>query len=411
MKTPDTLFDVRATTDGTRQLNEMTALEAAVIVPSQYIQVLSGDQASAVPKQEMGFILRRSDIHSIRTYVREAKLLPVDIKVVNGWFGFTSVEVPELKPASIVDFHVHVIRHADSWGELEDGTKELGRELNNFSDSFLTTGKAMVAIFNRIETSVFFKHDLTGLTEEQKKEMRGIVLDSSDLEIVQVIKEYLLKLERNTIDYIGKAEKVSQLAGTFERVLSDELIHQVNHKLKRYVDAGLSTKQQDLVEHIKALDSEIDELTKDYKLHVGYGLSGALFGPIGMAVTGGIFGAKAEKIRARKNQLIADRNVAKGKFKDQERLIASLDKIQHSFIDLRSRMLAAEKGAKQLADVWGFIVNYLKDANKLLDNVDTLSKLHLLKLDFELLLNPWARVRDYTVNINDAFNEILDEAR
>lgn len=57
MKTPDTLFDVRATTDGTRQLNEMTALEAAVIVPSQYIQVLSGDQASAVPKQEMGFIL------------------------------------------------------------------------------------------------------------------------------------------------------------------------------------------------------------------------------------------------------------------------------------------------------------------------------------------------------------------
>lgn len=411
MTTPDTLFDEPPAADGTRQLNEMTALEAAVIVPSQYIQVLSGDQASAVPKKEMGFILRRSDIHSIRTYVREAKLLPVDIKVVEGWFGFTNVEVPELKPASIVDFHVQVIRHADSWGVLEDGTKELGRELNNFSDRFLTTGNAVVGIFNRIETSVFFKHDLNGLTEEEKKQMRDIVLDSSDLEIVQVIKEYLLRLEKNTIDYIGKAEKVSQLAGTFEQVLTDELIHQVNHKLKCYVDAGLSTKQQDLVEHIKALDSEIDELTKDYKRHVGYGLSGALFGPIGMAVTGGIFGSKAEKIRARKNQLIADRVVAKGKFKDQERLISSLDTIQHRFIDLRSRMLAAEKGAKQLADVWGFIVNYLKDANKLLDNVDTLSKLHLLKLDFELLLNPWSRVRDYTVHINDAFNEILDEAR
>ena len=74
MKTLDTLFDERPTTDSTRQLSEMTALEAAVIVPSQYIQVLSGDQASAVPKKEMGFIIRRSDIHSIRTYVREAKL-------------------------------------------------------------------------------------------------------------------------------------------------------------------------------------------------------------------------------------------------------------------------------------------------------------------------------------------------
>lgn len=411
MKTPNELFNEWPDFDGARQLDEMTALEAAVIVPSQYIQVLSGDQASAVPKKEMGFILRRSDIHCVRTYVREAKLLPVDIKVINGWFGFLGVEIPELKPASILDFHLQVVRHADSWGELEDETKELGRELNNFSDSFLTTGHAMVAIFNRIETSVFFKHDLNGLTDEQKKEMRGIALDSSDLEIVEVIKDYLLKLEKNTIDYIGKADKVSQLAGAFERVLSDELIHQVNHKLKGYVDAGLSTKQLDLVEHIKKLDNEIDELTKDYKYHVGYGLSGVLFGPIGIAVTGGIFGSKAEKIRARKNELIAERIIAKGKIKDQERLITSLDTIQHNFIDLRSRMLAAEKGAKQLADVWGFIVNYLKDANKLLDNVDTLAKLHLLKLDFELLLNPWARVKDYTVNINAAFNEILDETR
>ena len=411
MKTPDTLYDERPTVDGTRQLSEMTALEAAVIVPSQYIQMLSGDQASAVSKEEMGFIIRRSDIHSVRTYVRKAKLLPVDIQAINGQFGFTSVEVPELKPASIVDFHVQVIRHAESWGELEDGTKELGRELNNFSGSFLTTGKAVVDIFDRIETSVFFKHDLNGLTEEQKKQMRGIVLDSSDLEFVQVIKDYLLRLEKYTIDYIGKTEKVSQLAGAFERVLTDKLIPQVNDKLDRYRDAGLPTKQQDLVNHIKALDNEIDQLTKDYKYHVGYGLSGAVFGPIGMAVTGGIFGSKAEKIRARKNLLIADRNVAKGKLKDQERLIASLDKINDTFIDLNTRMHAAEKGAKQLADVWGLILNYLKDANKLLGNVDTLSKLHVLKLDLELLLNPWTRVRDYTVQINDAFNEILDEAR
>ena len=411
MKAPDTLYDERPTVDGTRQLSEMTALEAAVIVPSQYIQMLSGDQASAVSKEEMGFIIRRSDIHSVRTYVRKAKLLPVDIQAINGQFGFASVEVPELKPASIVDFHVQVIRHAESWGELEDGTKELGRELNNFSDSFLTTGNAMVGIFDRIETSVFFKHDLNGLTDEQKKQMRGIVLDSSDLEFVQVIKDYLLRLEKYTIDYIGKTEKVSQLAGAFERVLTEKLIPQVKDKLDRYRDAGLPTKQQDLVKHIKALDSEIDELTKDYKNHVGYGLSGAVFGPIGMAVTGGIFGSKAEKIRARKNQLIADRNIAKGKLEDQERLIVSLDKINDTFTDLENRMRAAEKGAKQLAEVWGLIVNYLKDANKLLNSVDTLSKLHLLKLDLELLLNPWTRVKDYTVQINDAFNEILDEAR
>ena len=81
------------------------------------------------------------------------------------------------------------------------------------------------------------------------------------------------------------------------------------------------------------------------------------------------------------------------------------------FTDLQSRMLGAEQGAKQLAQVWDFVLNYLNDSIRFLDGVDTRAQLHQFKLDFAQVLDPWKRVKDYTALISEAFNEILDDRR
>ena len=86
-----------------------------------------------------------------------------------------------------------------------------------------------------------------------------------------------------------------------------------------------------------------------------------------------------------------------------------LDATQQRFVDLRSRMLVAEQGAKQLAQVWGYIAIYLDEAAEQLEGVDNLARLHKFKLDFAQLLNPWTRVKDYSVQISNAFNEIINE--
>ena len=85
-----------------------------------------------------------------------------------------------------------------------------------------------------------------------------------------------------------------------------------------------------------------------------------------------------------------------------------LDATQQRFTDLRSRMLGAEQGAKQLAQVWSYIAKYLDEAAYQLEGVDDLARLHRFKLDFSQLLNPWTRVKDYSVQISNAFNEIID---
>ena len=73
--------------EDTRPLEEMSALEAAIYLPSQYIQMLAGEKTAAVSRDELGFIVRRSDIQSVRAYVRESRALPVEYTKVVAWLG------------------------------------------------------------------------------------------------------------------------------------------------------------------------------------------------------------------------------------------------------------------------------------------------------------------------------------
>ena len=392
----------------TRSLEKLNALEAAINIPSQYIQILAGEKNVAVSKDDLGFIIRRSDIHSVRAYVRESRMLPVDYQKIVAWFGLDTTSVPGLEPASIQSFHQRVVQHAGSWSVLERETKELARQLNRFSDSFITHAHGIIELINRLDSDRLFSGMLDDLTVEEAAELGG-VLSSTELKAVHIMREHVQSIKSNTEDYIKRAYAVGALAAEFERVLSDELTHEVNAKLEAYAKAGLSREREALTERIKELDSEIEQLIRDYRSQVLYGHSGIVLGPIGLAVTGGIFGVKAEAIRSRKNRLIAERDTARRGSQEQEQLAMVLDATQQRFIDLRSRMLGAEEGAKQLAQVWSYISNYLDEVDNDLEKVDSFGRLYKLKIDFSQLLNPWTRVKDYSIQISNAFNEIIDK--
>ncbi|WP_409498349.1 alpha-xenorhabdolysin family binary toxin subunit A [Pseudomonas fragi] len=394
--------------EDTRPLEEMSSLEAAIYLPSQYIQMLAGEKTAAVSRDELGFIVRRSDIQSVRAYVRESRALPVEYNKVVAWLGADTASVAGLEPASIQSFHQRVVQHAASWAVLERDTKELSRQLNRFSDGFITTANGIIELINKVELDRFLSGTLDELTQAEEAELKKIVLNATELRAVGVVRDYVLLIKQDTEAYIKKTHAVGELAAEFERVLSDELIHQVNAKLEAYAKAGLSAERKVLTERIKELDSEIEQLIRDYRSHVLYGHSGIFLGPIGLAITGGIFGVKAESIRARKNKLIAERDLARQGSQEQERLAVALDITQQRFTDLRSRMLGAEQGARQLAQVWGYIAKYLDEAAFELKGVNTLARLHKFKLDFAQLLNPWMRVKDYSFYIALVFDDMVD---
>ena len=181
----------------TRSLEKMSALQAAINIPAQYIQILAGEKNIAVSKDDLGFIIRRSDIHSVRAYVRESRTLPVDYNKIVAWFGLDTTSIPGLEPASIQSFHQRVVQHAASWSALERETKELGRQLNRFSDSFITHANGIIELINRLDSDRLFSGNLDDLTAAQAVEL-GDVLSSTELKAVYIMREHVQSVKSNT---------------------------------------------------------------------------------------------------------------------------------------------------------------------------------------------------------------------
>src|SRR5699024_6223628 len=81
------------------------------------------------------------------------------------------------------------------------------------------------------------------------------------------------------------------------------IYHDILNK-KRYINEFYTDNNNSLIEERDLLIEEISRLKDEYKHYVGLAFTGLAIGIIGVIITGGIFGAKAEVIRKKKNELI-----------------------------------------------------------------------------------------------------------
>ena len=114
----------------------------------------------------------------------------------------------------------------------------------------------------------------------------------------------------------------------FEATLIDVLIPTLQIKLSAYKHSGKLGERDDLVDQIEELDDQIDLLTATYKKLVGLAFTGMAAGPLGLVITGGVFGDKAEKCRKQKNQLIEQRKIVREKVREVDRVSNLLDGLQ-----------------------------------------------------------------------------------
>ena len=386
-------------------ISDLSVVEAAQLVPEQYLALISGEQGAAPSPEDRVFLVRRSDIKNLRNYVREVRLLPTDLSEVEEQLGYTLIGIFELEPASIQQFNQRVKQHAGSWDTLEKETKELARQLDTFAHKFVGSGSRILNVIDRIVDDRFVSGTIKDLTEEEIEELSDIAVNESQKESVEIIQGYLREMMDVTASHVKKTADLSRLAAEFERKLTDELIPEVELKVRAYKKSALSDDAEELLIELEDLDQLIEGLAQTYKTQVGYAFTGLVFGPIGLVITGGVFGWQAEDTRATKNDAIARRKEIISKIDETKAILLLLTSVNSSFVDLRGRMLAAEVGAKQLAQVWQHIYKYLEETADGLDGVDNLAKLHRFALEFSLVLAPWGNIRSYVDQISSAFND------
>lgn len=388
-------------------IESLSVHEAASYMPEQYLKVMSGATLSGIDKKELGFLIRRGDIANTRQYVRHVQVLPTRLQDVRQRLNYESIGVPELEPESIMKMHVSIVAHANTWSALEVGTKELARQLEKFSAEFLLFGNALLDLIKEVELGRRLTGTLEELTDQEHQKLSQMLLNATEKKGISSLKQYLTMLQERTQKFIKEVSHVEKLACVFETTLTDDLIPTLQIKLSAYKYSGKLGERDDWVDQIEELDEQIELLSATYKKLVGLAFSGMAAGPLGLVITGGVFGDKAEKCRKQKNQLIDKRRVAREKVREVDRVADLLDGLQEQFVDLQGRMYSAEVGAKQLSQVWAYIARYLDEASDELDQVDNMAELHLFALNLSLVINPWRSIRNYSIQISSAFNELV----
>lgn len=382
-----------------------TLSDAAKYVPVQYFGVMAGEDA---PDYKDGtFIVKKSNIVAIKRYVNSSLRLPVDLSAVERMLGYTRADSEGLEPRDIQALHQEIHQHALSWGTLERETKNLGGRLDLFSRGFINTGELIV---DRLKGFHGYR-DLLGtvdtMTPEERAALAAIPLGNSDTEKVQNLSRFFDRMKLDIESFYNRVSAVKALASEFSRKITENLLPAITIKL-RYVEAA-GIEKDARVEHVKLqlkeLDQVVAEKLEEYRSLVGYAFTGLVFGPIGVAITGGIFGSQAERVRGEKNALLEKR----GELLEQMRganISKLMSELAGGLVNIKALMKDAEEGARNLEDVWALIWLYIDESAARLSEAENCLDLSMLVLDLEAVIEPWKVINGHANALSKVFNEV-----
>lgn len=166
------------------------------------------------------------------------------------------------------------------------------------------------------------------------------------------------------------------------------------------------------------MEHDIDQAQQTYNKLVGYaftGTTGLVLGPLGIiswAITGGIYGKKAEEVRKHLNEL-------KNKRENIAKKIASLSLMDKHVQTMKSHVLNiatsienAQVGITHLMLLWDTIEADMENAQEQLKQMDGSKKLILFKVNIASSIDDsWKDVNDITAELIKTFNETLKEVQ
>ncbi|WP_459206497.1 alpha-xenorhabdolysin family binary toxin subunit A [Pseudomonas sp. MLB6B] len=369
--------------------------------PLSYEQLSVEQRAEWVPKQimdfkknEPAFIFSKTNLMQIRRYVLAVRRLPPDFTTLS---ELTNFEVFGISIDDVFVFHENLRKHADSWDGIQESCKQIGNELQVFAEGFLEDGaKFTASVQGSIDKDLGLAEGDAPLPATVTNELR----DASEIYLGQILGELQERL--NSIQHVKK------LIDTFGNAISVNLQPMGLNLAKAIDKKDLGSDIAKLGQSLETLDQAIKEAAERYSGLVGTAFTGIVFGPIGLVITGGIYGAQAEQVRKEKNNLIEERKELISKRSALLSGLDGLESLQTSTADINFRLVEVQTAVEHLEDVWRLLETYVNTSIKKSREVSTLGSLRRFLAQFERVLRPWESILNISKQISVLFNEALE---
>ncbi|RRV07029.1 binary cytotoxin component [Pseudomonas sp. v388] len=354
-------------------------------------------------------LLTKEDVLSLKRYERFALSLPHTLETVQRHLGITSSGLPGLEPADIMNTHCSINIHALGWTAIEAKIKDAGYQLDEFARNFTNQGGRVLQIIEGMDSFTQIVTRVDELTEQLVEQAAPTQLNATDRRIVGGLSDYLSLLARNIELQRVAATSLKDQIASFVATIQTELMPDISQKLSLVKKSDLERQIKELTADMDALSKEIGQKNKEYtaaKNNIAWGVFG---GPIGVAITGGIFGSKAEKIRKEKNRLIREKNKIVAQINTKQPISAAIRRLELQFEDMDIRLIDAHQSATNLQDLWAMMTTCIKNSADDLANISDSQSLLMFALQFRSVIRPWHTIQGYTTRLLQIFQSALDQ--
>ncbi|RAW98970.1 MULTISPECIES: alpha-xenorhabdolysin family binary toxin subunit A [unclassified Photorhabdus] len=382
-------------------------------IPSATLQLLTGKQEGVA---RPGGIFTKEDLINIKLYIKKGLSLPFNLEEVKNYLGYQKIDIAGLEPEDIHTLFEEIRTHSFSWSDVENDILQQSIDLEVVGKQITETGENIISIINEMPIITRIKRRLGEISDRQLAE---ITYTYEDREVSYVLGEILDTMKSDIKKQQEKTEKVKAEVSDFKlKLIGGRLSNgsialglqpQVENKRKLMKDNKMSVNIGDLDEKIIEKKEDIVQLKKDYDKFVGLAFSGIAGGLIGLAITGGIFGSKAEEVRKRKNMLIEEVRSLEESIKGKRALQKSITSLSLDFSDIDTRLLDAEVALNHLDYMWQSMLTQINASKDKFSQINDALNLTSFMTKFQQVINPWKEVEGSAKQLVKVFDEALKE--
>ncbi|PYB82084.1 hypothetical protein DMX11_01425 [Pseudomonas sp. LB-090624] len=381
-------------------VEELDLVSKVKVLPERYFSFIESRLGGS---QQVGALLTPENLKVIKRYVSTVHQLPRTQVEIEREANYAALGI---EASMVNDLYVALHRHANEWDKLERSIKQLGPEVELFAESLVQRGGSLL---ENLESSEVFMAIRKRKAEQGDDVYTAQLSEEEQAQIANVLTRGISELVREIEDTQRRIDAVDARANWFNSEIKRELKPRMGRLLKHFDEKVSPEKTLLKRRQLDAWDEQIDELKSEYDANVGYAFTGILLGPIGLVITGGVFGTKAEEIRASKNALIEQREELARELGNLEPVLKDVERVSTLIRDLQFRCKDLSAATKRLADVWLFLASYAHNSVSEAKELSTISQLESFVHDFSEVIKPWTKIGSICHVLSELFNELVEE--
>lgn len=383
-------------------------------------------ETSDIPKVALGLILgidiengrlpgivTSHDLIKIKSYINKALSLPYQIEDVINFIHYNEISVQQLSPENILTLFIRIRDHAFEWNKIEYAIKQQAIDLEIIGREITSTGENIISFINQMSLLAKISTVIHDLSEQ---ELENIQYQSQDKEVATQLIHILESMKEDIENERDKTIKLKESLSSFRsKIMGGKDSQNITHhsiyydilNKKRFINEFYNDNSLSLIEERDLLIEEIATLKDEYKHYVGLAFTGLAIGIIGVIITGGIFGAKAESIRKKKNELIQKVKKINADIDIYEGLSLHLNTLYIELSEIEQFIEDANLALEHIEYVWQAILTEIEASITHFNKINSALELIKFSIYLEKIIAPWYMVIGYSKEILLSFDNAL----